>query len=280
MPYYHVYIETAIEETEETDFSREQLLRDIVKPYSRRKQFFCKGVIIDPDEISAIRIFETEQPSSEFVKKIRAERGAGAVLLGDILASDFDLLEKSAKDVTREFLTGRTERRRKRVSRKKAPATPSKDVFIVHGRDLTPIEELKAMLREFGLNPIVMHEQPSGSRTLLEKLERYSDVGYAFVILTPDDFGGLIEELSPTLKEFTQSMGKVFHRRARQNVVLEFGFFMGRLGRDRVCCLYNKDVELPSDMHGVVYIPFEKSVDERRDRIIKELKLAGYEIKT
>ena len=143
----------------------------------------------------------------------------------------------------------------------------ARNVFIVHGHDVQPVKQLKEMLAEFGLNPIVLHEQPSGSRTIIEKLERYSDVGYAFVILTPDDVGcqglGLIGVLNP---------------RARQNVVLEFGYFIGRLGRDRVCCLYKGDVELPSDMQGIVYVPFKESLQECRNKIAKELRNAGYKI--
>jgi len=141
----------------------------------------------------------------------------------------------------------------------------SEDIFIVHGRDHKPLKELKTLLEDFGLNPIVLHEEPSGSRTIVEKLERYSDVGFTFVILTPDDIG------SSSDAPFTSP-------RARQNVVLEFGYFMGMLSRDRVCCLYKGQVELPSDMHGVVYIPFEESINEVRDKIIRELEEAGYEI--
>jgi len=68
--------------------------------------------------------------------------------------------------------------------------------------------------------------------------------------------------------------------RARQNVILEFGYFIGLLGRDKVCCLYKGDVELPSDMRGIVYIPFSKSVNRVREKIIKELQSAGYELLT
>jgi len=210
----------------------------------------------------------------------------------------------------------------------------SKNVFLVHGRDHKPTEELKTMLTGFGLKPIVLHEQPSGSRTIVEKLEKYSDVGYAFVILTPDDIGALdrdtmkkidriIKEtisvaqnvwhmkakpphigtstriagdLSDGISRTTSEMNRIspehiektrrklrtlrssFGYRARQNVVLEFGYFIGLLDRDRVCCLY-KGVVLPSDMSGIVYIPFKESVNEVRDKIVKELKAAGYEIK-
>lgn len=62
-------------------------------------------------------------------------------------------------------------------------------------------------------------------------------------------------------------------------MILEFGYFIGKLGRDKVCCLHQGDVELPSDMHGIVYVPFKESVNEVRDKIVKELKAAGYKMK-
>jgi len=179
------------------------------------------------------------------------------------------------------------------------PDFSNKNVFIVHGRNHKPMKELKAMLKEFGLNPIVLYEQPSGSRTIVEKLEKYSDVGYAFVILTGDDVGCLEIEAKKMKKEIEAPLFKrpviitqpqidrLFERlkpRARQNVILEFGYFIGKLdregmhGRDRVSCLLKGDIERPSDMHGIVYIPFKESVNEVRDKIVKELKAAGYEI--
>lgn len=184
---------------------------------------------------------------------------------------------------------------------KKMTAPLSKDIFLVHGRDRNPVKELKHMLKEFGLNPIILHEQPSGSRTIVEKLEKYSDVGYVFVILTSDDVGceepiqeklmlrlkqmkrppivpESLEVTQDVLEKYREFYYSIYKPRARQNVILEFGYFMGLLGRDRVCCLYKGNVELPSDMHGIVYIPFKESVNEVRDEIIKELRAAGYEI--
>jgi len=180
---------------------------------------------------------------------------------------------------------------------KKRTASLSNKVFIVHGRNHDPMEELEILLENLGLDPVVLHKQPSGSRTIVEKLEKYSDVGYAFVILTPDDTG--ISRTDETYVTLTQNLekfpppayGRIDYRpmiaklretlllRARQNVILEFGYFMGLLGRDRVCCLYKGDVELPSDMHGIVYIPFKESVNEVRDKIVKELKAASYRLK-
>jgi predicted nucleotide-binding protein len=185
----------------------------------------------------------------------------------------------------------------------KVEKATSKNVFIVHGRDHKSMKELKTMLYEFGLNPIVLHEQPSGSKTVVEKLEMYSDVGYAFVILTPDDIGTLASGVASQCQDIFEFLGEMenaelkinqikpnpadiierfierFKYRSRQNVVLEFGYFIGLLGRDRVCCLHRGDVELPSDMNGIVYITFESSVEKIRLKIMKELNKAGYNIK-
>lgn len=205
------------------------------------------------------------------------------------------------RDLLKETLPPIVPKKRKAV----APKKPTKKVFIVHGRDDKPVKELKNMLIQFGLKPIILHEQPSGSRTIVEKLEKYSDVGYAFVILTPDDLGSEKFDFAKTLMATMNklrfvieaesiirpkgtlqmalnelmSISSFLKPRARQNVVLEFGYFMGLLSRDRVCCLYTGDVELPSDMRGIVYVPFENSVIEARETIVKELKAVDYDLK-
>jgi len=213
--------------------------------------------------------------------------------LCDIRDSDLPLVKQALQELAEKA----------RAEQGKSPPRSNR-VFIVHGRDYESVKDLQAMLIEFGLIPIVLHEQPSRGRTVVEKLEDYSDVGYAFAILTPDDQGISEEEVAKLLSNavgkenpnaedvkyffknnrteavFTFSkLFSLFRLRARQNVVMEFGYFWGLLGRDRVCCLYKGDVELPSDMHGIVYVPFKHSVNETRSIIVKELKAAGYEIK-
>ncbi len=160
-------------------------------------------------------------------------------------------------------------------------AAPETRIFISHGKDLKPVNELKEMLTEFRLTPVVLSEQPSGGRTVMEKLEAYSDVGFAFVILTPDDLGGFVEMGSKwsrpaRLRKFL----KTAHTRPRQNVILEFGYFVGKLGRNRVACLLKKPVEQPSDMQGIVYLSFKESLNEIRTEILNELKAAGFAIES
>ena len=158
--------------------------------------------------------------------------------------------------------------------------SPKKEIFIAHGKDLRPLNELKEILTDVGLTPVVLSEQPSGGKTVIEKLEAYSDVGYAFIILTPDDLGGYVEaggsvwSRPKRLREFLKSA----QIRPRQNVILEFGFFAGKLGRSRITCLLRKPVEQPSDMMGIVYLSFKESLMEIRSEILKELRAAGYDI--
>jgi predicted nucleotide-binding protein len=139
-------------------------------------------------------------------------------------------------------------------------------VFVVHGRDDSTKEIIARFLRDVGLEPIILHEQPNKGRTIIEKFEDHSsDVAYAVVLLTPDDVGGLTSEsnkLSP---------------RARQNVVFEMGHFFGRLGRKNVCALLYPGVERPSDIDGIVYIPLDRK-DEWKGLLIKELKAAKLNI--
>lgn len=158
-------------------------------------------------------------------------------------------------------------------------STVNKRIFICHGKDLKPLNELKHMLADLGLTPVVLSEQASGGRTVMEKLEAYSDVGFAFVLLTPDDLGGFVELGSKWSRpQRLRKFLKTAHNRPRQNVILEFGYFVGKLGRDRVACLLKKPVEQPSDMQGIVYLCFKESLLEIREDVVKELQAAGYQI--
>lgn len=144
----------------------------------------------------------------------------------------------------------------------------SNDVFLVHGRD----EEMKNIVARFiercNLRPIVLSEQPDQGRTIIEKFEQEANVGFAVILLSPDDVGGLAA--SPGTETQLQT-------RARQNVILELGYFLGRLGRPRVCAIMRGDVEVPSDFSGVVYTPF--SSDEGwKIKLARELKSAGLEV--
>jgi len=138
-------------------------------------------------------------------------------------------------------------------------------VFIVHGHDEAARESLARVLERLGVEPVILHEQASSGRTVIEKLEDFSDVSFAAILLTPDDVGAAVSEESNLLN------------RARQNVVLELGYFIGKLGRKNVCALYRGDVELPSDMLGVVYVKLDEGGAWKLS-LAKELIASGFSI--
>jgi predicted nucleotide-binding protein len=163
--------------------------------------------------------------------------------------------------------------------KKKEKPAFSKNIFIVHGWDDRSKLELARMLQKLGFNPIILSEQPSKGKTIIEQLEDVAvDIGYAFILLTPDDLTVLSAKMSPE-PATPEKLNNSYLHRARQNVILELGYFIGKLGRDRVCCLYKGSVELPSDIHGIIYKKFDNSIADCFEGIVEELKAADYKIK-
>ena len=142
--------------------------------------------------------------------------------------------------------------------------TNTKEVFVIHGRDNEARETVARFLEKLGLTPVILHEQSNQGRTIIEKFEQHAQVGFAVALLTPDDVGAL------------KGDEKNLKPRARQNVVFELGYFLGLLGRERVCALTKGNVEIPSDYDGVVYI----SLDDGgwKMKLIKELKNVGFDV--
>lgn len=139
------------------------------------------------------------------------------------------------------------------------------EVFIVHGHD----EEAKAKTARFvtklGFNPIILHEQVSSSKTVIEKIEKYTDVGFGIILYTPCDIGAKNEQ-SPK-----------YQNRARQNVVFEHGFLIGKIGRENVCALVKSEVETPNDISGVIYVKMDND-DAWEMKIAKEMRSSGYDV--
>jgi predicted nucleotide-binding protein len=145
-----------------------------------------------------------------------------------------------------------------------ASRATSNEVFIVHGRAEGPRESVARLVERLGVKPIILHEQASEGRTIIEKIERLSGVGYAVVLLTGDDRGGL---------NGADPVG--YQPRARQNVVLELGYFLGKLGRRHLCVLHEPGVEIPSDYDGVVYVPLDPG-GAWRVLLAKEMKATAF----
>ena len=135
-------------------------------------------------------------------------------------------------------------------------------VFVVHGHDEGARETVARFLMQLGFDPIILHEQANQGRTVMEKVEAHGEVGFAVVLLTPDDEGSV--------------KGGTSEPRVRQNVLLELGYFLGRLGRDKVCALKRGTVEIPSDFAGVVWESMDGN--DWKQALGRELEAAGHEI--
>ena len=150
-----------------------------------------------------------------------------------------------------------------------ADNTRGRSVFVVYGHDDTSLTQLEAMLRRWRLEPLILARLPSEGQTVIEKLEHYQqNVAFGVVLATPDDEGYVAGK--PDERAF----------RARQNVVLELGLLLGRLGRSRVAILLkNQDVmERPSDIQGLIYIPFHDNVEEAATVLAQEINTRGIPI--
>jgi predicted nucleotide-binding protein len=141
-------------------------------------------------------------------------------------------------------------------------------VFVVHGHNEAMKEATARTLEKLGLSAIILHEKANSGNTLIEKFVKHSDVGFAVVLLSSDDYG--------YSKNNSVKNAKL---RTRQNVVFEFGYFIGYLGRNRVVAILEsvENFEKPSDLDGVVYIPYTSSNKWQLD-LARELKEAGYQV--
>lgn len=161
-----------------------------------------------------------------------------------------------AKEIREDEIRGQEKNRQAVKSKKK--------VFIVHGHDGESKEKVARFVERMELEAIILHEQASGGKTIIEKIEEYSDVNFAIVLLTPDDVGGLAKNPENILP------------RARQNVIVELGYMIAKLDRSKVCLL-NKGVEMPSDFYGVVYLELDDK-EAWKINLAKEMKKAGLEV--
>jgi predicted nucleotide-binding protein len=196
-------------------------------------------------------IFYDNQPDHEFVKRFNngLEKASG-------------FLESRIIDLSERVEREKNERS---PSSSSVAQSDSRKIFVVHGHDHGHKEAVARFLGQLGLDPIILHEQADRGKTVIEKFEAHAgNVRAAVVILTADDVA--YPKSDPDTKEF----------RARQNVILELGYFVGKLGRAHSFALVEKDVTLPSDIHGVVYIPLDEG--HWRLRFVKELKAAGLDV--
>ena len=271
MPYYHVLIKTRhlddLYELDKTDLS--QIKKEIIIPFLKGEKFYFGEYLLDNATIITPIIKTSDITCKEYATQLRKipafakktirprEILQNTTYFEDITRSILNECESQIQEAT-------TKPEATTPNNPKAPMDKSK-VFIVHGHDGEAKQAVARFVEKIGLEAIILSEQASSGKTIIEKIEEYTDVGFGIVLYTPCDLGASQEkkdELKP---------------RARQNVVFEHGYLMGKIGRENVCALVKGDIETPTDISGVVYIPMDEGGGWKLD-VADEMEACGYEV--
>lgn len=276
--FYHIKLLTSPSRGEVMiNLTESELINRFVEPYLEGETIVINGTTIDPKKLNRIIISSTEKNLDDTIAKIEYEDSKDT--------SPYAFLRDGAK--WRAFETGKV------VTDKyinKPPGSNSlkvpieiintkqkrimdNKVFVVHGHDVELKNDTELFLRSINLEPIVLHRQLDEGLTVIEKFEKHADVTYAIILLTPDDIGFPVSEIKKSEDE------RAIEYRSRQNVIFEFGFFVGRLSRKNVCCIYKEGVTVPSDLNGLIYKKVNNSVEEIGLFLMQEMKNAGLPVK-
>jgi len=251
----------------------DRIKTEIVVPYINEKEFFMDGYCLTKAKVSRIKIVSSERSIKSIVdlrnNQISERNRTSSIAMIGFYYTKAGIIQSDelVTDITNEVLSKVKKELddNKKQSTKTEPNSINKKVFIVHGHDDKLKLEVEAFIYKLGLEAVVLSEQVNKGKTVIEKIEENTDVGYGIVLYTPCDRGGTAETQYDDMKF-----------RARQNVIFEHGYLIGKLGRNRVCALVDGDIEYPSDINGVVYIPYK---GQWKHDIEQELKSIGYEIK-
>jgi len=270
--YYHVLIEINEKNGKSKsnkqffEFDKTNLLEivdDIIIPFLNKTEFQFDGYFIRPSDIARIVVKQSDKTTKEYSKYENDNMPSGVILHvspEDIF--DYGFMQNITKQV---FINAKEKKSTKIITNKIIVTSDKTKVFIVHGHDETAKLDLARFIEKIGFEAIILHEQINSGKTIIEKIESYSNVGFGVVLYTPCDVG--------SKKGDEQNM----QARARQNVVFEHGYLIAKLGRQNVCALVKGKIEIPNDISGVVYIPMDDHKAWKTE-IAKELRNTGYDI--
>lgn len=263
--FYHVLIVTnkgeKVIETDITDI--DEVFNRILIPYLQEVEFYVNGFVLEKKKITRIKIGFTDKSAKDIAAYKNKTVPPGVIMI--ISANDIVEFD-CTKDITASLIAKAKDMiiESNKINGDHKIMDNTK-VFLVHGRDNELKQEVARFITQLNIKPIILHEQPSQGMTIIEKIEAYSNVGFGIVLYTPCDVG------------YEKNHEKSKKGRARQNVVFEHGYLIGKLGRNRVCAVVKQEVEKPNDISGVVYVSYDENGGWKLE-IAKEMRKAGYAI--
>lgn len=266
--YYSIYIHTTSKKHTNLDIpSKEELISNCLEPYLNYKYFYISGFRIHRTEIKEIIIKETNFSLKEEAKKREEEDKDSntTTYYENMVMFDKKLGTNITDNILKEAKTKIDEKKieKDRNGKINENKKVGNKVFIVHGHDNGLKEEIARFIEKLGLEVIILHEQANNGNTIIEKFEKNAnEIGYAIILYTPCDKG------------FSSKDGE---GRARQNVIFEHGFFIGKLGRKYVAAIKKNNVEVPSDLSGILYIEYDTK-GAWKFELAKEMKGIGFNI--
>lgn len=273
MEYYHIRVDyfdskmgasQTIYEYDYTDLDK--VITKFLLPFVQKIGFFCSGTRMTRDEVRSVRVFKSSIKIHDCLQCAYKSlpKGSFCVYSNEDMLPYHGLVEDITSSVLEEVQmeVGYDSVIEKDSNSQFASERPnSKRVFIVHGHAESVINDVARTIEKLGLESVILREQPSSGKTIIEKFESCAkDARFAVVLLTADD----------------KIEGEEGFR-ARQNVIFEMGFFMGALGRSHVMCLLQENVEKPGDIDGVVYTLLDKAGSWKLS-LMKELRASGYSV--
>lgn len=258
---FHIKVITKNSSECRIDLDEAELIARFIVPYEKGELITINGVVISIDSIKRVRISKSKNSIEKLVyAKIKYKNLTREEAISKAI--------NELIDVTNEYLVnapGSLIQKKKNLLKRILKNKMSTDIFIVHGQDEEIKQKVARFITNLNLHPIILHEQASSGKTIIEKIEEYSNVDFGVILYSPCDVGAKREE------------AKNLSPRARQNVVFEHGYLIGKLGRNKVTALVKNDVEIPNDISGLVYINFDNANSWKLD-LAKEMKKAGYDI--
>jgi len=267
--FYHIIIERNEKVGKTGDYEKlyefdnldlEKIKSELVFPYKSDKQIIFKGYPLGKKDIRRFAIKCSEKSADE-IRTIQQRQVSRNVLFfwrKEMVVESDELV----KDITNEIL--KTVENYDTESVSSESRIDMRKIFIVHGHDDSMKLEIARFIEKLKFEAIILHEQANAGLTIIEKIGRFSDTGYGIILYSPCDVGSKNE------KDATPKL------RARQNVIFEHGYLIGKLGRNKVVALVKDEIELPSDTNGVVYISYDNA--DWKFKLCMELKSAGYVI--